>query len=171
MPPRGRRLDLSADNACLVTGATGFIGGHIAQRLLDDGHQVRCLVRSTSDTALLESMPVEIAVGDLTDAGSLQRAAEGCRYVVHCGAQVSDWATTEQMIQTNVTGTRNLLRAAAEASAERFVHISSTDVYGYPAREVDESHIASGFANWYSETKRDGESEVRRAQEQGRSRR
>jgi ornithine--oxo-acid transaminase len=167
MPPRGRRLDLSADNACLVTGATGFIGGHIAQRLLADGHQVRCLVRSTSDTTLLESMPVEIAVGDLTDARSLQRAAEGCRYVVHCGAQVSDWATTEQMTQTNVVGTRDLLAAAGAASVQRFVHISSTDVYGYPAREVDESHIASGFANWYSQTKRDAEREVRRAQEQG----
>jgi ornithine--oxo-acid transaminase len=167
MPPRGRRLDLSADNACLVTGATGFIGGHIAQRLLADGHQVRCLVRSTSDTTLLDSMPVEIAVGDLTDAGSLQRAAEGCRHVVHCGAQVSDWATTEQMTQTNVAGTRNLLAAAGAASVQRFVHISSTDVYGYPAREVDESHVASGFANWYSQTKRDAEREVRRAQEQG----
>ena len=112
-------------------------------------------------------MPVELAVGDLTDAGSLQRAAAGCRYVIHCGAQVSDWATTEQMIQTNVTGTRNLLDAAVQASAERFVHISSTDVYGYPARKVDESHVASGFANWYSQTKRDAESEVRRAQERG----
>jgi ornithine--oxo-acid transaminase len=167
MPPRGRRLDLSTDNACLVTGATGFIGGHIAQRLLDEGHQVRCLVRPTSDTTLLESMPVEIVVGDLTDAGSVQRAAEGCRHVVHCGAQVSDWATTEQMVQTNVAGTRHLLRAASEASAERFVHISSTDVYGYPAREVDESYVASGFSNWYSQTKRDAEVEVRRAQAQG----
>jgi len=76
-PPRGRRIDLNADNAYLVTGATGFIGGHLAQRLLDSGHQVRCLVRPTSDTTLLESMPVEIAVGDLTDAGSLQRPGVG----------------------------------------------------------------------------------------------
>jgi ornithine--oxo-acid transaminase len=167
IPPRGRRIDLGTDNACLVTGATGFIGGHLAQRLLDDGRQVRCLVRSTSDTTLLESMPVEIAVGDLTDAVSLERATEGCRHVVHCGAQVSDWATTEQMTQTNVVGTRNLLRAAAQASVQRFLHVSSTDVYGYPAGEVDESHVGNGFANWYSQTKRGAENEVRRAQEQG----
>ena len=70
-PAAGRRIDPGADNACLVTGASGFIGGHVAQRLLAEGHQVRCLVRPTSDTTLLESMPVEIAVGDLTDAGSV----------------------------------------------------------------------------------------------------
>ncbi|HEX5191505.1 MAG TPA: aminotransferase class III-fold pyridoxal phosphate-dependent enzyme [Solirubrobacteraceae bacterium] len=167
MPPRGHRIDPSADNACLVTGATGFIGGHVTQRLLAEGHQVRCLVRPSSDTTLLETMPVEIAVGDLTDAASLSRAAAGCRYVVHCAAQVSDWATTEQMTQVNVAGTRNLLRAATEASAERFVHISTTDVYGYPERKVDETHVAAAFCNWYSQTKRDAELEVRRVQEAG----
>ena len=167
VPPRGRRIDPASDDACLVTGATGFSGGHIAQRLLGDGHQVRCLVRSGSDTTLLESLPVEIAVGDLTDAGSLSRAAEGCRFVVHCAAQVSDWATTEQMTQTNVAGTRNLLRAAADASVQRFVHISTTDVYGYPERAVDESHVGNGFSNWYSQTKRDAEAEVMRVQSMG----
>jgi nucleoside-diphosphate-sugar epimerase len=167
-PPRGRQIDATADNACLVTGASGFIGGHVVQRLIAEGHQVRCLVRSTSDTALLESLPVEIAVGDLTDAGSVSRAAEGCRYVVHCAAQVSDWAPTLQMTETNVTGTRNVLRAAAEASAERFVHLSTTDVYGYPGREVDETHVGETFRNWYSQTKRDAEAEVRRVQADGR---
>jgi len=167
MPPRGRRIDPAGDDACLVTGATGFIGSHVAQRLLGDGHQIRCLVRPGSDTTLLESLPVEIAVGDLADAGSLSRAAEGCRFVVHCAAQVSDWATTEQMLQTNVAGTRNLLRAAVDASAQRFVHISTTDVYGYPERAVDESHVGNGFSNWYSQTKRDAESEVVRVQAAG----
>jgi ornithine--oxo-acid transaminase len=167
MPPRGRRIDPSADNACLVTGASGFIGGHVTQRLLAEGHQVRCLVRASSDTTMLETLPVEIAVGDLSDTASLSRAAAGCRYVVHCAAQVSDWATTEQMTKVNVTGTRNLLRAATEASAERFVHISTTDVYGYPQREVDETHVGASFCNWYSQTKRDAELEVRRAQHAG----
>jgi ornithine--oxo-acid transaminase len=167
MPPRGRRIDPNADNACLVTGASGFIGGHLTQRLLAEGHQVRCLVRTSSDTTLLESLPVEIAVGDLTDPVSLSRAAAGCRYVVHCAAQVSDWTTTERMTQINVAGTRNLLRAATEASAERFLHISTTDVYGYPAHKVDESHVDAAFSNWYSQTKRDAEREVQRARSAG----
>ena len=167
MPPRGRPIDSNADNACLVTGASGFIGGHVIQRLLAEGHQVRCLVRASSDTTLLDSLPVEIAVGDLTDPTSLSRAAAGCRYVVHCAAQVSDWTTTDQMTQVNVAGTRNLLRAATEASVERFVHISTTDVYGYPARKVDETHVGATFCNWYSQSKRDAEREVRRARDAG----
>ncbi len=165
MAPRGRRLDPSSDNACLVTGATGFIGGRLTRRLLDEGHQVRCLVRPSSNTRALDALPVEIVFGDLTDAASLSRAAEGCRDVVHCAAQVSDWTTTQRLIEVNVHGTRQLLRAAADASVQRFVHLSSTDVYGYPPREVDERYRGDGFRNWYSETKRGAELEVVRAQQ------
>src|SRR4051794_31829912 len=74
VPFRGRPIDRSRDHACLVTGATGFIGGHPAQRLVQDGYQVRCLVRASSDTSLLDKLDVEIAVGDLTSARSLARA-------------------------------------------------------------------------------------------------
>ena len=70
-PFRGKPIDPSRDHACLVTGASGFIGGHLAQRLVQDGYQVRCLVRASSDTSLLDKLDVEIAVGDLKSAGSL----------------------------------------------------------------------------------------------------
>jgi nucleoside-diphosphate-sugar epimerase len=84
--------------------------------------------------------------------------------VFHCGALVSDWATAQEITSVNVDGTRSLLRAAADASVERFIHFSSTDVYGYPGgRAVDETFAANGFANWYAQTKRVAESEVRRA--------
>jgi oxidoreductase len=133
----------------LVTGASGFIGGHLSQRLAQEGRAVRCLVRSTSDTSLLEHLGVEIVVGDLTSPGSLARAVEGCRVVFHCGALVSDWATIREIEQVNVEGTRNLLEASVGASLQRFVHFSTTDVHG--AR------------NWYARTKRQAEAAVSRA--------
>jgi acetylornithine/succinyldiaminopimelate/putrescine aminotransferase/nucleoside-diphosphate-sugar epimerase len=160
---RGTPIDPAGGDACLVTGGSGFIGGHIVERLVQEGYQVRCLVRASSDTALLDSLGVELAVGDLTDAASLRSAAEGCRFVVHCGALVSDWATTSELVQINVQGTRNVLEAAVRAGVDRFVHVSTTDVYGYPGTAgVDESFGANGFTNWYAETKRSAEAEVRR---------
>jgi ornithine--oxo-acid transaminase len=165
----GKRVDVSQDNVCLVTGASGFIGGHLAARLVRDGYQVRCLVRPTSDTAALQRLGVEIATGDLTMPQTLARVAEGCRYVFHCGAMVSDWATPKEVEAVNVVGTRNLLDACAQASVERFLHFSSSDVYGYPGGiEVDETHGTSGFRNWYAQTKRDAEGEVQRAGAGGR---
>jgi nucleoside-diphosphate-sugar epimerase len=156
-------VNSSADDVCLVTGATGFIGGHLAERLVHDGYRVRCLVRSTSDTSLLDRLDVELAVGDLTSAPSLARAAEGCRYVVHCGALVSDWATRQEIATVNAEGTRNLLEASVGASVQRFVHFSSTDVYGYPGgAAVDETYAATRFRNWYAQTKLAAEDEVRR---------
>jgi polyketide synthase len=150
---------------CLVTGATGFIGGHLVRRLVGQGYRVRCLVRPTSDTSHLDGLDLELASGDLIDAGSVRRAAAGCRFVVHCGALVSDWATTEEIKRVNVLGTRNVLDAAVDASVERLVHLSTTDVYGHPGgRGVDESRAPAGFSNWYSETKLAAEAEVRRAE-------
>jgi acetylornithine/succinyldiaminopimelate/putrescine aminotransferase/nucleoside-diphosphate-sugar epimerase len=162
---REERLDPPRDGLCLITGATGFIGGHLAKRLVHEGHPVRCLVRESSDTSQLEQLDVELAVGNLTSASSLARAVHGCSYVFHCGALVSDWATTQEITQTNVVGTRNLLEASVDASVKRFVHFSTTDVYGHPGGSaVDESYSATGFRNWYAQTKLDAESEIRRVE-------
>jgi nucleoside-diphosphate-sugar epimerase len=162
---RGKAVDPSGDDVCLITGATGFIGGHLAQRLVQEGHQVRCLVRTSSDTSLLDRLDVEIAVGDLTSARSLARAAEGCRYVFHCGALVSDWATAEEIARINVEGTLNLLEACVDASVQRFIHFSTTDIYGYPGgAAIDETHAATRFRNWYAQTKLAAEAEVRRVE-------
>jgi ornithine--oxo-acid transaminase len=165
VPFRGKRIDPSRDHVCLVTGATGFIGGHLAHRLVRDGYQVRCLTRASSDTSLLDKLDVEIAVGDLTSARSLARAAEGCRYVFHCGALVSDWATADEIARINVEGTRNLLEASVDASVERFIHFSTTDVYGYPGgAAIDETYAATRFRNWYAQTKLAAEAQVRDAE-------
>jgi nucleoside-diphosphate-sugar epimerase len=160
----GKRVDLAQDNVCLVTGASGFVGGQLARRLLREGYQVRCLVRPTSDVSALPARELELVTGDLTAPETLARAVEGCRYVFHCGAMVSDWGSAEEIQAVNVGGTRALLDACARASVTRLVHISSTDVYGYPGGvDVDESHAAAGFRNWYAQTKLDAEAEVRRA--------
>lgn len=135
----------------LVTGASGFIGGHLAERLVREGYPVRCLVRASSDVSLLHELGAELVVGDLTDPRSLTPAAEGCRLAIHAGALVSDWATVEEITRVNVEGTRNVLAACVGAGVERVVHVSTTDVHD--------------FRNWYADTKRAAEGEVARASE------
>jgi len=167
-PFRGKPVDPTRDDVCLITGATGFIGGRLAERLVQEGYSVRCLVRASSDTSLLDGLDLQIAVGDLTRARSLARAVEGCHYVLHCGALVSDWATTEEIARTNVEGTRNLLEASVGASVQRFIHFSTTDVYGYPdGAAIDEAYVATRFRNWYAQTKLDAEAEVHRVERTG----
>lgn len=156
---------MSDHGACLITGASGFIGGHIAARLAAEGQPVRCLVRAGSNTAALERLGVELVRGDLTSSSSsLAQAAKDCRYVVHCGALVSDWATVKEISRVNVQGTRSLLDAAIAAGTQRFVHISTTDVYGHPGGSpVREDFAPRRLGNWYSRTKLLAEQEVRRA--------
>jgi nucleoside-diphosphate-sugar epimerase len=162
-PLRGGSAEPSREDICLVTGASGFIGGRLTERLVQEGNPVRCLVRASSDTSLLEDLDVQIVLGDLTRADSLAPAVQGCRSVIHCGALVSDWATTQEIVEINVGGTRNLLAASVAASVKRFVHLSSTDVYGFPdGAAIDESYAATHFRNWYAQTKLEAEQEVRR---------
>jgi nucleoside-diphosphate-sugar epimerase len=164
-PFRGGSLDTSRDDVCLVTGASGFIGGHLVERLVSQGTPVRCLVRPSSDTRLLDHLGVQIAIGDLSDPESLARAADGVRYVFHCGALVSDWASVEEIRRINVEGTRNVISASVAASVQRVIHFSSTDVYGHPGeRMVSETHPPVRFSNWYSQTKLQAEAAVRDAQ-------
>jgi nucleoside-diphosphate-sugar epimerase len=168
LPSSDRLLEPSPEDICLITGATGFIGGRLAERLVAEGFPVRCLVRASSDTARLQKLDVGLAVGDLTSADSLARAVQGARYVLHCGALVSDWAVTGELAAINVGGTRKLLEACIGAQVRRFVHFSSTDVYGYPdGAQIDETYAATRFRNWYAQTKLDAEAEVRRAEATG----
>lgn len=149
---------------CLITGATGFIGGRLAERLTREGYAVRCLVRASSDTSRLETLDVQISVGDLTQPKSLTPAVAGAQLVFHCGALVSDWATKEEIAAINVQGTRSLLDACRESSVQRFIHLSSTDVYGYPSgAQIEESYTSTHFRNWYAQTKLEAEAEVRHA--------
>jgi len=155
------------ERTVLVTGASGFIGGHVARRLIAEGRRVRCLVRASSDTTALRATGAQLVVGELADADSLAAAAAGCARAVHCAALVSDWATTREIVRTNVHGTRALLAACAAAGVARVVHVSTTDVYGHPGVPVQESFVPERFSNWYAQSKLEAEAHVRAAQESG----
>jgi dihydroflavonol-4-reductase len=109
-----------------LTGATGFIGSHVARALAIEGAQLRMLVRKTSNLANLEGIDGETHVGDLSDPDSLQPALAGCDAVVHVAADYRLWIPDPKaMYRANVDGTRELLRLAREAGVKRFVYTSS----------------------------------------------
>lgn len=122
------------EDLLLITGATGLVGSHVAERARGRGIRTRALVRSTADARLLNEWGVDLAPGALTDPYSLKSAMQGVTHVVHCAAKVGDWGPIEQYREVNVRGLQSLLEAAEEApTLRRFVHISSLGVY--PARD------------------------------------
>lgn len=117
----------------LVTGATGFVGGAVVRTLCRAGFPVRALVRPGRDYRPLEALGVEMLVGDLRDAASLQRALQGCRCVFHVAADYRLWAPdAASMYATNVEGTRALMEAALAAGVARIVYTSSVATLGLP---------------------------------------
>jgi dihydroflavonol-4-reductase len=114
----------------LVTGASGFLGWHVAHTLTARGHKVRALVRSTSK---LQDLDVEAVTGDLRDPASLARAVAGCKLVFHVAADYRLWSRhPQELYDSNVGGTRNLLTAAQKAGVERFVYTSTVGCIGVP---------------------------------------
>ncbi len=115
----------------LVTGATGFVGSAVARALLSHGHALRLLVREASDRSNIAGLPAELAIGDLKDPASLERAVAGCRYVVHVAADYRLWVPDpEAMNRANVEGSRALLLSARQAGVERMVYCSSVAALG-----------------------------------------
>ncbi|MEW6535481.1 MAG: NAD-dependent epimerase/dehydratase family protein [Candidatus Auribacterota bacterium] len=118
------------DRVFLVTGATGMVGGHVAETLRAQYATVRCLVRKNSDTAFLESIGVEFCYGDVTDTAAVDAAVKGADVVFHCAAMVSDWASREEMERVNVGGTQNIIDACLKYGVQRMVMVSSLAVLG-----------------------------------------
>lgn len=115
----------------LITGATGFIGYHVARLLRDRGDQVRALVRNTADAEFLEKWGIEPVPGDVREINSLYNALRGCRYLYHLAADYRIWVPDpETMYRINVQGTRNILHAALMLSLEKVVYTSTVGVLG-----------------------------------------
>jgi dihydroflavonol-4-reductase len=128
----------------LVTGASGFVGWHIARKLLDRGRRVRVLVRKTS--RLSELGGAETVTGDLRDAPSLRRAVEGCALVFHVAADYRLWAREpRELYESNVNGTRNLLEAARDAGVGRVVYTSTVGCIGIPEDGEGNEETAVGL--------------------------
>jgi dihydroflavonol-4-reductase len=125
----------------LVTGASGFVGSAVARRLAQRGYRVRVLMRPSSPRTNLNDFPHEVVEGDMRDAASMTRAAEGARYLFHVAADYRLWARDpEEIVRNNLAGARATMQAALAAKVERVVYTSSVatlkPIAGRPADEA-----------------------------------
>jgi len=117
---------------CFVTGATGFLGSHVARELLAKGAELRLLMRPTSRTDNIAELPAERAIGDLRDVESLKKGMAGCEFVFHVAADYRLWARNgQELYDSNVEGTRNLLQAARDTGVRRVIYTSSVATMGF----------------------------------------
>jgi nucleoside-diphosphate-sugar epimerase len=158
MPIRftARRFSLTT---CLITGASGFLGGHLAEACAAKGWEVRALVRAASDTSALTHPGITLVRGDLADPASLPAALEGVEVVFHTAAKVGDWGPAESYRAVNVDGTRALLEACRTRPIQRFVHFSSLGVYA--ARDhfgtTEDEPLPERHIDGYTQTKVESE--------------
>lgn len=145
-----------AEKRVLVTGAGGFIGSHLTERLVALGAKVRAFVRynSRNDWGLLEDLPsevlksVEIFMGDLKDPDAVRKAVRGNDVVFHLGALIAipySYVNPTDFVQTNVLGTVHVLNACLDCGVERMIHTSTSEVYGTAQyTPIDEKHPLQG---------------------------
>ncbi|MGA2202064.1 MAG: hopanoid-associated sugar epimerase [Terriglobales bacterium] len=117
-----------------ITGATGFLGSHVARVLAEQGAELRLLVRPSSDLRNLDGLNADRVVGDLRDAASIEKALSGCDVVFHVAADYRLWVRgrdSNEMYRSNVEGTRSLLEAARKQRVRRVVYTSSVATMGF----------------------------------------
>jgi dihydroflavonol-4-reductase len=163
----------------LVTGSTGFIGSHICRALIKRGHHVRAFHRATSVLSMLEDLPVEHVIGDLTQPETLRAAAHGMDILFHTAAMMGTrHPRSGRMYTVIVEGTRSLFQAARAAGIQRIVHTSSVAALGVPPTSgsrlpqsslLDENHTWSYRSDYwpYGYAKYLAEMEVQRIVAQG----
>lgn len=137
-----------------LTGGTGLIGSHVAEAFTSMGIRLRAVVRPGSDLTFLSELGVELALGDITDPVSLERAFEGASFVIHTAGKVSDWGRAEEFEAINVQGTRQVLRAAAKAGVRDVIVTGSISSYGEEHCETpkDESFPFSPRYDYFAES-------------------
>ena len=141
---------------CFVTGATGFLGSHVARQLLKHGADLRLLVRPTSRTDNIDDLPADRVPGDLRNVQSLKRGLDGCEFVFHVAADYRLWAVNgKELYDSNVNGTSNVLQAARESQVRRVVYTSSVATMGFGnnGRMTDENTPVT-LANMIGDYKR-----------------
>src|SRR5271157_2286369 len=141
---------------CFVTGATGFLGSHVTRQLLAKGADLRLLLRPTSRIDNIADLPAERALGDLRDPESLKKVMAGCLFVFHVAADYRLWALNgQELYDSNVEGTRNILQAARDAGVRRVIYTSSVATMGFGnnGRLTDESTPVT-IANMIGDYKR-----------------
>ncbi len=132
----------------LITGGTGFIGGRLAEKLaLDEGADVRVLARDFGKAIRVARLPVELVSGDVADDEAVERAVEGCDYIVHCAHDFGDQSR-------NVTASRSLAEAALRHGVQRMIYVSSMSVYEpLPSQGVVDEGSMTPAGNEYAEVK------------------
>ena len=119
-----------------VTGATGFVGSHVARALADQGADLRLLMRPGSDLRNLEQLRADRAIGDLRDPASIEKAVAGCEVIFHVAADYRLWVRDpEQMYRSNLEGTKTILAAARKNGIRRVVYTSSVATMGFSSNE------------------------------------
>lgn len=146
----------------LVTGAAGFLGGHLVEMLVERGDEVRALIQPGQDPAFLQALPgVEVVEGDLRDRPSLKRAVQGTRRVYHIAARTGPWGPEAAYQAVNVQGVLDLIAVAMDTGVQRIVHTSSITVYGHQLRGIiTEDHPYHAEDNPYSRTKISSEQSI-----------
>lgn len=153
---------------CLITGATGFTGGHLARTLAREGHGVRALVRPASATAELIGAGVEIFEGQLTRADDVRAAAAGCDQIYHIAAVYRTAGHSDSYYrEVNVGGTLNILEAARRAGCERVIHCSTGGVHGHIENPPADESYRFRPDDIYQETKLEAERAAAAAIERG----
>ena len=157
-------------STAFVTGGSGFIGGRLVKRLVDEGVTVRALARSDSSAAKVTELGAEPVRGDLDDADSIAAGAEGCEVAFHLAAHLGDTGKWEHFERGNVTGTRNALGGCARTGLRRFVHCGTEAALmaGDPLVQVDETApLRPDSPAPYPATKAKAEQAVRDANRDG----
>jgi len=142
-----------------ITGATGFIGTHLVERLSETDHDLYCFARETSQIQGLQATGARIIIGDINDKESLVKGMQGCDWVVHLASSFEFWVPDKRVyIEANVDGVRNVMESALETGIQKVVHISTAAVYGNASWPItEESQFGTYRPSLYAQTKFEGD--------------
>ena len=129
-------MNLTSNDIIFLTGATGFIGSHLAEYFSKQGYQVVCGIRQKIAPKFLQSLPIKLVYTDITDLDSIIQATKNASVVIHAAGKVTDWGKWEDFYQANVTGTMNVLAACAANGIKRTIITGSVSCFGEEDFEI-----------------------------------